>query len=104
MQLYDTFTVLRLMIFESGLSFLKCLSISRRKAAPTLVVTDMLKGGLNHMMFLDLVFLFLRVSGAANSSLWLWPLSYINLVCFFSTKTMGIMKIHFRDRVGKYDP
>ena len=29
---------------------------------------------------------------------------HINLVLFFSTKTMGIMKIHFRHRVGRYVP
>ena len=28
----------------------------------------------------------------------------IYLVCFFSTKTMGVMKIHYGHRVGKYDP
>ena len=27
-----------------------------------------------------------------------------NLVCFFSTKTMGIIKIHFGHCVGKYGP
>ena len=31
-----------------------------------------------------------------------WILIY--LMCFFSTKTMGIMKIHFGHRLGKYDP
>ena len=29
---------------------------------------------------------------------------YINLVCFFSTKTMRIAEIHFGHCVGKYDP
>ena len=29
---------------------------------------------------------------------------YINLVCFFSNKTMRITKIHLGHRVGKYDP
>ena len=28
----------------------------------------------------------------------------INVVCFFSTKTMGIIKIHFGHYVGKYSP
>ena len=28
----------------------------------------------------------------------------INLVCFFSTKTMGIINIHFGHCVGKYGP
>ena len=31
-------------------------------------------------------------------------MSYINLVCFFSTKTMRITKIYFGHCVGKYDP
>ena len=31
-------------------------------------------------------------------------MQYTNLVCFFSTKMMGIMKIHFGHRVRKYDP
>ena len=34
-----------------------------------------------------------------NHGMW-----YINLVCFFSTKTMRMKKIHFRHRVRKYDP
>ena len=29
---------------------------------------------------------------------------YINIVCFFPTKMMGIIKIHFGHYVGKYDP
>ena len=32
----------------------KCLAISRRKIPPTFVETDLLKGGLNHTMFLRL--------------------------------------------------
>ena len=34
-----------------------------------------------------------------NHGMW-----YINLVCFFSTKTMGIIKIHFGQCVGRYGP
>ena len=38
-----------------------------------------------------------------NHDMW-WNVIYINLVCVFSTKPTGIMKIHFGHHVGKYDP
>ena len=72
-QLYETFIVDLLKIFESGV-FLKCLSIRCRNFAAMLVFTLALKGGLNHVTFLDLL-RFSFVSGVLSlySSLFLYP-------------------------------
>ena len=50
-----TFTLFRLNTLCRGFEGGKCLSTSFRKVLPTLVFTDLLKGGLNQMMFLRLV-------------------------------------------------
>ena len=64
-QLYEILMVFLLIILLKGFDFGKCLSINFKNSSPTLVLTFLLKGGLNHV-----IFLFLHLDFLVDSEAW----------------------------------
>ena len=74
----------RLKILYSLCVFGKCLSIKFRNLLPILVETFLLKGGLNHMIFLFLFLLGFSTLGSNLSVKFLYPL-------FFSASSYSVL-------------
>ena len=79
-QLYDNFIVFLLKILYNADFGGKCFLTSSKNCCPTLVFTDLLKGGLYHSMSLLLLLLFLCVFLAVTQPLIVYMMFYFGFL------------------------